>query len=316
MDPQASGNQDTSQGTPPAESTGQSQNQAQDAQSGSSQGAQDSVSQRISRGVNEWLRGGGRSVTVDANERRSQPQPSEQAESQEPTTESPGDATAKAERQAQAARSRSLLEGDGAEPVTLTREELRRQVQSEKDRQIAAENRRNYEMAQVRATAAQYDRLKELADPNTGDPERLMEAVNDLLNNRDTQLQQHQRQIELQTHVKATGDSYDNLVVKPILDQLPESVARRIVEESPQDLVGIEHRAHLVQEALVALKAQITQEVTAKVRQQLSRSDSFRKDVLHEATDRRAEPEVVQPVAASNGSNRDMNTWLRTAIRP
>lgn len=191
---------------------------------------------------------------------------------------------------------------------------MRRTVQSARDRLIERENQRNADLANVRATAAQYDLLRQLSDPNTGDPERLMDEVNKLLDSRDTQTQHYQRQAEINTHVRDLGDRYDAEVVRPIFSKLPAPEAQRIVDQSPAHLVGLAHRAYLVNEALGALEQHWTQVGEQRARRSLSRSEAFRKDVFHEATNGRPTPELIEASAPSRASA-DANTWLRNIFR-
>lgn len=257
---------------------------------------------QISRAINSWLRSGGQQTTTDVGEASSRG-------ADEPPQAAP--ASDKADRQQPAP---SVWEGDPSESVTMTRADWRRTVQSDRDRLIANENRRNQEMASMRATAAQYDLLKELSDPVSGDPERLMEEVGKFLSTRDQQAQHYARQSEIDGHIRDVGDGYDNQVVRPLLARLPHATAQRIVDQSPAHLVGLAHRVHIVDQAMQALEQQWMQRGEERARKSLSSSDAFRKQVWHEQAGGRPTPELIEAAAPSRAAP-DTNTWLRGAFR-
>lgn len=269
-------------------------------------------SRGISRFFNRFLREG-QEMTADAYARASTERAAE--DRRDGPAEGAQPASQKAERrQTPPAAPKSVLDGDPNESVTMTREQLRRTVQSVKDSEIAADNRRNAEMARIRATSAVYENLRALADADTGDPDKLMEAVNAFLADRDTQQHQAAQRAEIDGHVREVGSRYDAEVFRPLLDMLPPEEADRIEREAPEDLIGVAHRAHLFRAALDALKERWTREGEEKARGHLRNSESFRRSVYHDQVDRRQEPDIVQAAAPSNG-HQSSSDWLRSVLR-
>ena len=214
-----------------------------------------------------------------------------------------------------AARIRAITEGDPNETLTLTRDEVRRAAQSLKDREIAAQNERDQTLAQRRAQAAQIAELKELADPDTGDPDRLAEAVRKLLGEQDVVASQMERQNEILSHVKEVGTSYDNQIIFPLLDMLPQAVRDKLEQDAPAELVGLPYRAWVFKNALEKLREQWTTGAQKQAEQRLRGNDAFKKQVLSDARGGLPEPELIEAAAHSNGASNDNNTWLRRLLR-
>lgn len=300
------GSQGTSQdtGSPQPNQPTQGTDQAGAGSGSDSQDAPREGSRGFAKTFADWFRGGPSREELEvesqdgsdgaAGERPGQPKP---GGAKQPTAQKP------------AARV-NPLEGDPNEQLTMTREEYRRSVQSAKDSQIAEENRRNAELARTRATAAQYARLRELADPQTGDPDKLMEEVNALLQQRETVEVQQARQEEINGHIRSVADRWDSEILYPLMDRLPKDVATRIENEAPQELTGIPHRAHVFAAAIEALVETARKEGEANAKRNLRSNEAFRRVILHDDAEQRPEPELVVASAPSNG-HADPNTALR-----
>lgn len=315
MDPNAGGTEQVTQSTPQDQQQATAQPGQQSADGGTSQGG----SQERSSGSNKngwlqtWLLGGGTSTTTDTAEPASR-QDATEAQQRDGTGGQAKPATDKADQQPlRQAVTRAILKGDPDEKLNLTRSEVTKIAQSWKDAEIAEDNRRNAEMAATRATAAQWQKLRELADPVTGDPDKLQEAVQELLSNQQAQAQVNEQTGRILDAVRDVGTRYDTELVQPVLDLLPANVADAILKDAPSELVGVAHRAHILRTALAKLKETWTAQATEAARQKLRGNEAFRKDVLHEARGNLPEPELV-PATGNGAAPRDLNTWFRQAL--
>lgn len=320
MEAPATGSSPRNVGAPPAEGAPQqapvapTPNEGSDQQAAGAETSQQSGQERpdANRG---WLQrflgvGGGPETTVGGEgDDASQAEGSEAgaAAAAKPTNDQPAPKPV--------AKPADVLKGDPNEQLTLTRADVLRAAQSLKDAQIAEENRRNSDLAQRRATAAQLQELRDLSDPTNGDPLRLAEAVQRLVNNQDSQAAVQERQNEILTHVKDLGQRYDDSLVKPLLAELPPGVADKLEQDAPAELIGLQHRAWLFQEGLKALRTHWTAGALETAKQQLRKSEAFRKEVLAISRGDLPTPELVEAGSPSRKNAQDANTFVRDLLR-
>lgn len=182
-------------------------------------------------------------------------------------------------------------ESPTSQTLTLTREELQRQVQSEVDRREAERFRR-----------AQIEQRKKLRDE---DPWEFAKQERDA-----EELQQANGQV---TNVLGTiGATHDRVTIDPLVDALDEGERQRILGLEGAGL-GLDGRKLIVSESLKALEKKWKADAEREAEQKLRRNPAFRKQVLSEMRGMGAEPEFIGSTEAS-ATDRKVSDILRSRI--
>jgi hypothetical protein len=176
--------------------------------------------------------------------------------------------------------------------ITLTQEQLYRQVQAEADRRDAK-----------RAAAAEADRVRKLRDD---DPWAYAEEA---------RRAEQSAVMDAQTTnwLSNVGTTHDRFTVDPVVMSLPEAERNRIMALEGAG-IGLEGRQLIVAESLKALEKHWKAEGQKDAEAKLRRNPAFRKQVLNEFRRGMTEPEFIGSGAPS-ATDTTVSSLLRGQIQ-
>lgn len=242
-----------------------------------------------------------RTTSADAT---SEPAGAKPAEGETPAAEAAtGDSAAAAKPAAAdpAQSGQKPAEGDDDE-LTLTRGELRRLVQSEKDRELHAERVRT-QSQQI----ADLERQKAEAK-QSGDSMTAMELDDQIEAIKKGVIQEHQA-------VNSQADAvtfYEEQFIDPLLDELPEDVREGILAKP---WVGMKGRVELAAATREALKKHHIAEGRRLERDRMEKDPTIQKQLYQQFRGTEAEPELVAAAPSTrNGGGQDMNSFIRRSV--
>lgn len=173
-----------------------------------------------------------------------------------------------------------------SEKVTLTQEELRRMVQSEKDKELARE--RKAQQDQEKST--QLERLKRENPAAYIEQEDQAKAAAEFVSN-------------LATH-------YDRAVLDTVSQRLPEKDRAALLG---QGVAGLDGRKEFVSKALDLLLKQAEEKGAKAAEKKIRGNPALVKQVVLGEREQEDEPDLVEGQAAATSSKVDMNLLLRRA---
>jgi flagellar basal body-associated protein FliL len=174
--------------------------------------------------------------------------------------------------------------------VYKTQEEHDRAIQAEVDRREA--NRKKKERAAERARLRETDPLEfARKDAEWEAEEQTEEEIG-------------RRGQEVAKMVKTIASNFDNQVIDPLVDALPEGKRSEILSKAPPQMEG---RNFIVKEAIKAIRADAEAAAEAKLR----KNSAFRKELLRELQDGEDSPELLPATPVPNASkSNDMNDLI------
>lgn len=173
------------------------------------------------------------------------------------------------------------------EKVTLTREELRRMVQSEKDKELARDHKSQTDQAE----AARLDKLKK-EDPYA-------------------YIEHEEAAKETGNFVKTIATSYDQALLDPIKARLSAKDQANLLGKD--GVVGMEGRKEFVSKALDLLLKQAEDKGTKMAEKRIRGNQALVKQVILGERDKDDEPDLVEGTGVPGSTKVDMNFLMRRA---
>lgn len=193
-----------------------------------------------------------------------------------------------------------------------SREEMQRWYQSQRDKERADEQRRQYQTDQQERTqriqAIEQQKRELLQGHESWEVgEQVAELDRQILAEQDgTAAQDREGSL-----IGTVTEFYDHVWGNGFLEELPRAEQQRILAQTWQ---GPDGRVAMANEIRTALKKHLLAEGAKAERARLEKNQSYRKQLTHEFGIVREEPDHVPAGTGGNSHGPSMNEWLRSGF--
>lgn len=198
---------------------------------------------------------------------------------------------------------------DSDAPVTMSRQELDRLIQSRSDQIVSDIRKREQVQHQRQILAQQTEEIREeLEELRRSNPYAFVERLNEI---EEESRQQYASEHERMSWVVQTVSEFDQSVLRPIVELVPAADQKDLFAVHAGE--GIEGRGKIASAALNIIAKRAYEVGMEDAERRLRESPEFRKTLLAELRETLDQPEIVNPIHSS--STTTMNDTIRSMWR-